>query len=690
MNSYIKKYVYTLFCAVYFLTFGVFNSILREYHRTWILTVLFLSIFFLFFYRNKFIKGERENEEMGFDFFTILLIAYVICLLINYSFHFTALQLLEDPIYLNIRLVSPDDWVTANIQFFIYYMYFPVLILFHRYLFTWCNVQSIIRSLGIIISISMIVLYYQVLVDPTFLAKWSKSASYIKPDGLASDPNSYVMCVLLTVPVLIFGTFLDCQLLWRIFFLLLTVFYGISGILTGSRTGIIAIIFLLLSVPIIVSASNNYLELKKRLALIGLPLVILTCCYVFTPFIIKILKNVQLGDGFYRLILTFENLKKYGFYTGIVKDNYRILQYAGALILLWKAPFGGWGPGGFYREFPNEYYLQTGDFTTRNDSALNHFLMISGDLGIPMLILNILIIILPLIAICRVFNKTKEIKERYVLSSLFVTQFIFLFVINTLPPSYFPDVIWVWTAVIAVSLIISQKFGLSFTIKKQNRRFAYAAILLGIVLPNCIGIYISTFGANGYKNRQNELWNPLKFEKNCYWNEQWKEGKVRWCKGKALLKIPITDNKPFPEKVQLKFILLHPDIDRIPVSIKYGGRSDISKNIIISDNSWHTIEIQIRRDDTITLPDISINAKMPFNKYFRNDTPIYAGPELEAIFKNYFFHGYKFSDKSTIPQKGVYKYVVVSFEVSRNWIPKEGGINSDDRELGIAVLIPKL
>ena len=44
------------------------------------------------------------------------------------------------------------------------------------------------------------------------------------------------------------------------------------------------------------------------------------------------------------------------------------------------------------------------------------------------------------------------------------------------------------------------------------------------------------------------------------------------------------------------------------------------------------------------------------------------------------------------PKKGfsTTQSLIFSFDVSRTWIPKKYGINDDTRELGVAVLIPKL
>ena len=135
---------------------------------------------------------------------------------------------------------------------------------------------------------------------------------------------------------------------------------------------------------------------------------------------------------------------------------------------------------------------------------------------------------------------------------------------------------------------------------------------------------------------------------------------------------------------------MHPDIHQRPVVIKYGGKIGVSGKISVSDNSWHTIEIPINTDDTIVLPAIPGNREGKFYKYFHDYATNVEGPLAEDREKKYFFHGYKFSYNWTVPKTGIHKYVIVSFELSRNWVPKKWKINNDSRELGVAVLIPKL
>jgi O-antigen ligase/polysaccharide polymerase Wzy-like membrane protein len=627
--------------------------------------------------------------NIGSDLFFILTIAYIVCLFMNAASHYIGLKCIDAPFYLNIRLITPVDWIGANSQFFVYYLFFPILLVFHRIFIDQCDLTIIIRIAAMTMLVSMMVLYYQVGFDHDVLAKWSIAAAYKKPDGLATDPNSYTMCAVLLLPFMVTTVFREKNRNWRIFFIAASLFYGVSAILTGSRTGVVAIILIALAFPFIVAASNRSIHRSRRIALICIPFLFLAIGYLLYPFITDHISTLPFIGGVYRLGLLLQNIEHKSIMDGLVKTDYRFLQFLVALILFLKAPLGGWGAGGFYREFPNEYYLYTREFTTRNDSALNHYLMISADLGIPVLVLNTLIITLPVIAVGRAFLKTDDTATRYMLSILFSVQIVFLLIINTLPPSYFPDVIWIWTCLIVISMMIAERFDVNFHIKGNRRWAVYAAMLLLIIVPNGIGIYNTTFGKAGYLSRQDLHWNPLKFERNCYFNENWKEGIVRWCKGKAILKIPVTEGRSWPGKVRLKIKALHPDIAKDPVWVKYEGKNAGDGQISISDYSWHSIDIPITESDRLTLTAFPDIPDRKFAKYFYADPPDPNGPYMGKKDDFYFFHGYKFSYDWTQPKTDVQNYIIVHFDISRNWTPKKSKNNTDSRELGIAVLIPK-
>jgi hypothetical protein len=241
-----------------------------------------------------------------------------------------------------------------------------------------------------------------------------------------------------------------------------------------------------------------------------------------------------------------------------------------------------------------------------------------------------------------ILRKLSDIKQRFIVATLLVANIIFLIMINTIPPSYYPDLVWIWTFHLAYLVIVGEKNGISFKITSKiwQNIFYFSTIML--FLSVVIGSYQTTFGQNGYKARQHATWWP-KYEKNCYVIERWKEGRVRWCSKDAALQIPIT--KALPVQIKLTFIVHHPDILLKPVTVKYGGKSGAVHEVVLRDHSWKTIEISVTKDDI-----------------------------------------FEFTNPNGILQR----HFVLSLDVSRTWIPKEWGVSDDTRELGVAVLIPKL
>lgn len=95
--------------------------------------------------------------------------------------------------------------------------------------------------------------------------------------------------------------------------------------------------------------------------------------------------------------------------------------------------------------------------------------------------------------------------------------------------------------------------------------------------------------------------------------------------------------------IDIRIILLHPDILTNHVTLRFGGRRGVEKEVIVGDNTWRTISVPIS----------------PFDVF-----------------------------KPAIPDPKAYSYLVLSFSISRNWIPKEWQINNDNRTLGIGILVP--
>jgi len=82
------------------------------------------------------------------------------------------------------------------------------------------------------------------------------------------------------------------------------------------------------------------------------------------------------------------------------------------------------------------------------------------------------------------------------------------------------------------------------------------------------------------------------------------------------------------------------------VTVRYGDKSGVHHEITLAKSGWNSLEIPMTRD------------------YIYEHHP----PGRQDI----------------------YRYLVLSLDVSRTWVPKEWGINVDERKLGVAVLLPSL
>jgi hypothetical protein len=105
------------------------------------------------------------------------------------------------------------------------------------------------------------------------------------------------------------------------------------------------------------------------------------------------------------------------------------------------------------------------------------------------------------------------------------------------------------------------------------------------------------------------------------------------------------DFHKLPAQIKLTLIVHHPDVQLKPVTVRYGGKSGAVNEIVFNDNSWKTVELPLSADYLIT---------------------------------------------SVLTSKKSRKYLVLSLDVSRTWVPQEWGMVNDPRELGVAILMSDL
>lgn len=567
-------------------------------------------------------------------------LAYAGIIAVNSIFHGIALNALPDEMNINLMQNKAVAWRDENLKFTVFYLFFPLLVLIQHTLLKRIEFQIVIRFFASAMTFSLITLFFQKYYDITFLNQpyWQ---DLHRVGGLSSDPNAFAMTAFLLIPLFALGIYTEKTRILKIFYMLLVVSIIAGVLFSGSRTVLGGILLLILSLPIIHALAKKEMTARTRLVFFISPFVLLLLIILFSPYLSNKMQSSAISIE--RFISTIKGVKEGVLNNALFKGEQRETNYLVAWDLLSSAPLAGWGPGGFYRESPTFLYIRSGAiFIT--DSALNHYLMIGGDFGLPMLLINMIIIISPLVMAFIVLRRLTDTKKRYLVAILIVVNILFLLMINTIPPSYFPDLIWVWTAQLAFMIIMGERDGVHFSITSKSWKniLCFSAMITFFLVV--FGSYQTTFGSKGYSARQNANWWPYKYERNCYELEQWGNATARWCNDNAVLQISI--GKALPEVITVPLAVRHPDVLQRPVTVRYGGKSGAIHEVLFKDHAWSAVHIPVTEEHIFEL----------------------ANHDGDGIRERFF---------------------VLSLDVSRTWIPKEWGVNDDPRELGVAVIIPE-
>ena len=446
---------------LFLLTFGPFTSVFALYKLQWGEFVFSISIFSLFI---SLFYYKRHNLRRETNLLFVLCFLYAVFVLINFFMHRIAMSSVADTLILNVSGLRVMSGQQDNVKFTIYYLFFPALFLLQYIMLRKIDLKILISSLAFVMTGSLLVLFYQFFVDINFLNHlyWVELR---RVGGLSDDPNSFAMTAFLLIPLFVNGILLETKKKTKAFYLIL-IFSLITGIyLTANRTSFAGIILLTVSLPIVFAMSHTQLSGKKRLVLLISPFVLLIGIYLLLPVFLNIIEPGIGGELFKRIVSTWHKFHEGGLTSVFFNEERRGEIYSIAWKLFLNAPLSGWGPGGFIREYPNMHFIQLGWSRIPYDIVLNHYLMIASELGIVVLILNLILIISPLIIAYFTLKKLSDFNARLGVAIILVANIIFLIMINTIPPSIFPDLIWVWTAQLAYLIIYGEKNNIFFAIK---------------------------------------------------------------------------------------------------------------------------------------------------------------------------------------------------------------------------------
>jgi len=565
-----------------------------------------------------------------------LVLFYAFLIALVGGMHALGLFMAPKGLVINAQGVMAVDAFQQELYLAGLYLLFPAMLLTQLEVLGSISLNVIIRWVSVAGFLSASTVMYQVFFDHGFLHSqlWIWKDRY---EGLGRAPNTLALTACLLIPFIVAGIRMETRKWLRIFYVLLIPLLVLAEFFTGSRTGAGGILLLLFLLPLILSATMNHWTFRRRVFTGVIPVVLLVLGFLLAPVIVSTLENTG-GLGF-RLAKTWHKFEAGGV-AGIFQHGEsrgRMYRLAGDLTV--DAPWAGWGPGGFFREYSNIVYRQTGTVQKAVDTALNHYLMLAGDFGLPLTFLNLALILIPMLLGILLFRRLIDPGLRFLVAMIVACDGVFLMLIVTIPPSYDLDVLWVWSTQLALLFVMAARHGIRLRFPARGRgKVCMASIAAIVTLIVFAGSYQTSFGSDGYTIRQSRAWWDFPYERNCYPPEQLPEGRARWCGKDAIFFFEIGKNINAVNDVKYYIKVVHPDVTEHPVTVHYGPKDGRRKAVILDDYAWHEIYISVGRADIISITD-------------------------------------RWSH--------VHRYIPFSIDVSRTWVPAQAGVGSDWRDLGV-------
>ena len=624
--------------TIFVLSFGPFNSAFNRYHIAWNFLCLLGSFSILIASRLTDPRGQRSGCE---KFVSILAVGLsLVIFFVSFSHSFAMqYQPLDQP--LNFAGLTIAGWENSHFNFTLFYLFFPLLFLLNLSVIKNVPLVFISRALASLLFLSVVVQFYQGFIDDTFLNKWGIGSERV--GGLATDPNSYALITLLVLPIVFMGSLFD-SVRWRLWQWAVCALILSGLFLAGNRTALGAWVLMISCIPLAYAFSSQNMRGWLRALFMAMPVVaFFSLFYLLTQHAAWIEGLGLLGQ---RISSSWAKLSDAGlkglFFQGEARGGLILV----GLALLMKSPLAGWGPGGFYREYANEYYRLTGEIQGAFDSVLNHYLMVAIDFGLPALFLYLCLMLTPLVMGVLLFRKISDLKLRFSVFVLVLSQVIFLLAIVTIPPAYFPDLIWIWTLSLAISCVLGVQAGVldGFYKKILVYRLHLKGFIGFLLIVSVISGYSVTFGGLGYKARLLDSGSPLTHARNCYGVEVSGTNRWQWCNRNSRVKLPLTTDQQ--GELALVVVAANPDLKDRPLEVKYGGLSGPTQTIML----------------TVEQPSAQIRI------------PLDRAHVVEV---------------AAVGDKPANRFAVLSLDVSHTWVPKEMGVSGDTRVLGVSVQLPE-
>jgi hypothetical protein len=635
----IEYLTFILITGLLLLTYGPINYATRKTDFIWFEVIFYLCVVVLLL----FVYSKISRIESNLTTYINVCYFYTVIILAAGLIHWIALLMLDEHYTINVvNKTALYGKITIYLSMMMY-LFFPVSFILQIFLYRKISLERTGSPLAFFVLINICVIYYQGFFDKGFFNNWQPWTGQVC--GLFGDPNWFSLSFFLLTLNLLAFFFLTQRLDQKL--CIVSVFAASFGgmLLAGGRTVVGGIVLLGICWPIILLLAQKNWSLKKKMLAGSSPVLFITIGILSMPFVVPIIENFGIAGR--RIAETYAKILHSGVGGLFSGTELRGELFTSGLSLLKKSTSGGWGPGGFYIEYPNEKYVLTGNLKESFDMLLNHYLMIAVDFGVPFLVLNLFLISIPLVGAIYYLQKENLYINRLVVAILLVGNCIFLIMISVMPPTYGPPVIWLWAGQLAYLVVLANGKGF-FTqnIFIRHKKLVFV-LCLTVLFSTIVGGYQTSFGSKGYLTRHTLFWwNAPKYfyGQGCYPVDYLGDGTpVQWCQQNSLVQIPVPE-----DHIGTEYDVLidnqYPDLRKNPVLLQYGGKSGTRSEILIREKGIKRISVPMDEEHSFQ---------------------------------------YRLSDGR------VRKYVVLSLNPSRTWIPKKHGVGNDDRELGVQVIFPR-
>jgi len=412
--------------------------------------------------------------------------------------HAVALSMLPGNAVINAEGMHAGRALLRVAGFSFFYLCLPLLMLLQYTLLKGLPLLTVTRWVCGAATLSALALMYQFAVDPHFFHLTSNYFHRFKYDGLSNGPNTFAIVAFFSVTLFLIGAVLETRRSVKILYVAGVLLTFAAAIIAGSRTANVGI---MIQITLALSCWA-YIARSKRV-LISIPIIVLL---LFSGVTLvsdlgvragKLHSAETLSSRLVTLIqgISHQSLSDSLLNSGPGNDS----EIARALVS--RNPWSGWGPGGYNREYSNQWFAENGEVKSVKDSIFSHYLMIACDFGLPMMLFNLALIAFPVLLGVHTLRNLSDEGMRLPVAIMTAGNAVFVLMLIASTPSYYMDVLWMWSASMALQLVLAERHS-ELPGRKANKVSWFSMLPVGLlVLSVSLGSYITAFGVDGYAQR---------------------------------------------------------------------------------------------------------------------------------------------------------------------------------------------